>query len=84
MNFDEPQALTYGTSRGAGWRLDCLGDLRVKSDNPYFQPEMLDIYPQQVVRAGIQEVWQQAAGIAGGLWHGFGVEERSLRCELHS
>lgn len=59
MNFDEPQALTYGTSRGAGWRLDCLGDLRIKSDNPYFEPEMLDIYPQQVVRAGIQDVWQK-------------------------
>src|SRR5215831_15891152 len=59
MNFDEPQALTYGTSRGAGWRLDCLGDLRTKADDPYFQPEMLDIYPQQVVRAGIQDVWPQ-------------------------
>lgn len=59
MNFDEPQGLAYGTSHGAGWRLDCFGDLRVKSDNPYFQPEMLDIYPQQVVRAGIQEVWQK-------------------------
>ena len=31
----------------------------MKSDNPYFQPEMLDIYPQQVVRSGIQDVWQQ-------------------------
>ena len=59
MNFDEPQALTYGTSRGAGWRLDCLGDLRVKSDDPYFEPEMLDVYPQQVVRAGVQDVWQK-------------------------
>ena len=59
MNFDEPQALTYGTGRGAGWRLDCLGDLRVKSDNPYFEPEMLDVYPQQVVRSGIHEVWQK-------------------------
>lgn len=58
MNFDEPQALTYGTNRGAGWRLDCLGDLRTKADDPYFQPEMLDIYPQQVVRAGIQDIWQ--------------------------
>ena len=59
MNFDEEHALTYGTQRGAGWRLDCLGDLRHFSDNPYFQPEMLDVYPQQVVRAGIQEVWQR-------------------------
>jgi hypothetical protein len=59
MNFDEPTALTYGTSRGAGWRLDCLGDLRVKSDNPYFEPEMLDVYPQQVVRSGVQDVWEK-------------------------
>jgi Domain of unknown function (DUF4832) len=60
MNFDEEHALAYGTQRGAGWRLDCLGDLRHFSDNPYFQPEMLDVYPQQVVRAGIQEVWQRS------------------------
>jgi Domain of unknown function (DUF4832)/Beta-galactosidase len=60
MNFDEEHALTYGTQHGAGWRLDCLGDLRHFSDNPYFQPEMLDVYPQQVVRAGIQEVWQRS------------------------
>jgi len=58
MNFDEPEALAYGTSRGAGWRLDCLGDMRTASANKYFEPEMLDVYPQQVVRAGIQNVWQ--------------------------
>ena len=28
MNFDQPEALSYGTSRGAGWRFDCLGDMR--------------------------------------------------------
>lgn len=54
MNFDEPEALAYGTQHGAGWRLDCLGDMRAPS------PEMLDVYPQQVVRAGIQDVWQHA------------------------
>ncbi len=54
MNFDEPHALAYGAQHGTGWRLDCLGDLRPKS------LEMLDIYPQQVVRAGIQDVWQHA------------------------
>jgi hypothetical protein len=54
MNFDQPQALAYGTQHGAGWRLDCLGDMRAKF------PEMLDIYPQQVVRTGIQNVWQHA------------------------
>ena len=28
MNFDEPEALAYGTSRGAGWRFDCVGDMQ--------------------------------------------------------
>jgi Domain of unknown function (DUF4832)/Beta-galactosidase len=59
MNFDEQQALTYGTEHGAGWRLDCLGDMRTSSTSPYFPAEMLEIYPQQVVRAGIQDVWQR-------------------------
>jgi hypothetical protein len=59
MNFDEPEALAYGTSQGAGWRLDCLGDMRTASANKYFEPEMLDVYPQQVVRTGIQNVWQR-------------------------
>jgi len=59
MNFDEPQALAYGTTRGAGWRLDCLGDMRTSSQNPFFPPEMLDVYPQQVVRAGIGDVWRK-------------------------
>src|SRR5256712_13392384 len=57
-NFDEQQALTYGTEHGAGWRLDCLGDMRTSSTNPYFPAEMLEIYPQQVMRAAIQDVWQ--------------------------
>jgi hypothetical protein len=60
MNFDEEKALAYGTQQGAGWRLDCLGDMRTHSDNPYFPAEMLDVYPQQVVRAGIHDVWQRS------------------------
>jgi hypothetical protein len=59
MNFDEEKALAYGTEHGAGWRLDCWGDLRTSSDDPFFPAEMLDVYPQQVVRAGIQNVWQR-------------------------
>jgi hypothetical protein len=58
MNFDEPQALAYGTRQGAGWRLDCLGDMRLSSQDANFEPEMLDVYPQQIVRTGIQEVWR--------------------------
>jgi Domain of unknown function (DUF4832)/Beta-galactosidase len=60
MNFDEPQALAYGTQHGAGWRLDCWGDMRVSSTDVYFPAEMLEIYPQQIVRTGIQDVWQRS------------------------
>ncbi len=59
MNFDEPRALSYATARGTGWRLDCLGDMRTHSDDPYFPAEMLDVYPQQIVRTGIQDVWKR-------------------------
>jgi hypothetical protein len=54
MNFDQPEALSYGTSRGAGWRLDCLGHMQKGWSH------MLDFYPQQIARAGIQDVWRTA------------------------
>ena len=54
MNFDEPEALQYGTSHGTGWRLDCLGDMKMPS------PEMLDQYPEEIAETGIQEVWKTA------------------------
>jgi hypothetical protein len=53
MNFDEPEALHYGTAKGAGWRFDCLGDMRPR------WAHMLDFYPEQIVRAGIGDVWQR-------------------------
>lgn len=59
MNFDQQRALTYATQHGTGWRLDCWGDMRTHSNIPYFPPEMLTLYPQQVVRAGIQNVWKK-------------------------
>jgi len=55
MNFDEPNGLRYGTSKGAGWRFDCLGDMRAGDF-----AHMLDFYPLQMVRAGIADVWQHA------------------------
>ena len=60
MNFDEPQALAYGTQRGAGCRLDCLGDMGQQwKDRPSFS-HMLDFYPQQIARMGVQNVWQRS------------------------
>ena len=54
MNFDEPEALAYGTRHGAGWRLDCLGDMKSRD------PEMLDQYPEEVARTGIGDVWKHS------------------------
>jgi len=56
INFDEPHALEYGVKRGAGWRLDCWGDLGGRGKG---MMHMLDLYPQQVVRTGIQDAWQR-------------------------
>jgi len=68
MNFDEEKALAYGTEHGAGWRLDCWGDMRAASDDPFFPPEMLDIYSQQIVRAGIQNIWQRSPVSLEACW----------------
>ena len=68
MNFDEEKALAYGTEHGSGWRLDCWGDMRTSSADPYFQAEMLDVYPQQIVRAGIQNVWQRSPVSLESCW----------------
>jgi hypothetical protein len=58
MNFDQERALAYGTEQGAGWRLDCWGDMRGTTGAHWCH--MLDLYPEQVVRAGIQDVWQRS------------------------
>jgi uncharacterized protein DUF4832 len=57
MNFDELQALVYGTQRGAGWRLDCWGDMGRPGRN---FAHMLDLYPQQIARGKLGDVWRTA------------------------
>ena len=73
MNFDQQEALTYGTAHGAGWRLDCWGDMRSNAANGKAHwSHMLDFYPMQIVRAGIQDVWKRSpvsletCGVPGG------------------
>ena len=58
MNFDELKALDYAVHRGAGWRLDCWGDMG-RPNHPGFA-HMLDLYPQQVVKAYAQEIWRSS------------------------
>jgi hypothetical protein len=57
MNFDELPALVYGTKKGAGWRLDCWGDMGRPFKN---FAHMLDLYPQQIARGKLQDVWRTA------------------------
>jgi hypothetical protein len=57
MNFDELQALDYGVHRGAGWRLDCWGDMGRPGRN---FAHMLDLYPQQVVKAHAEDIWKRS------------------------
>jgi hypothetical protein len=66
MNFDQEKALAYGTEQGAGWRLDCWGDMRSTTGAHWCH--MLDFYPQQIVRARIQDVWQRSPVSLESCW----------------
>jgi len=80
MNFDEQQALTYGTEHGAV----AAGLSRGHADefhNAYFPAEMLEIYPQQIVRAEFRSLAAQTC-IAGSLYTVAGCRRR-LRRRLH-
>lgn len=57
MNFDVLEGLVYATKRGAGWRLDCWGDMGRPGHENF--KHMLDLYPEQIARGGLQDVWQQ-------------------------
>jgi hypothetical protein len=60
MNFEREKALAYATQQGAGWRLDSWGWGAMGSVTGEQRCHMLDLYPEQIVRAGIQEVWQRS------------------------
>ncbi len=55
MNFDALPALQYGVKLGGGWRLDCWGDMGAPGRT---FAHMIDFYPQQLARGGLQDVWQ--------------------------
>ena len=49
--------LRYATDKGAGWRADCLGDMGGFTSS---WSHMEDMYPQQIVRARIEDTWKTA------------------------
>lgn len=57
VNFDELKPLVYATRRGAGWRLDCWGDMGRPGKNGW--AHMLDLYPEQLARdPGLYDAWR--------------------------
>ncbi len=58
VNFDELRPLVYATQRGAGWRLDCWGDMGRPNKNGF--AHMLDVYPEQLARdPSLYDAWRK-------------------------
>jgi hypothetical protein len=81
VNFDQLEALVYATKRGAGWRLDCWGDMGRPGKGNW--SHMFDLYPEQLARAGLQDAWRQApvsleaCGVPG-TWKQWGFELKPI------
>ncbi len=57
VNFDELHALVYATKRGAGWRLDCWGDMGRPVRGNW--SHMFDLYPEQLARdPSLYDAWR--------------------------
>lgn len=57
VNFDEFRALVYATRKGAGWRLDCWGDMGRPGKANW--SHMFDLYPEQLARdPGLYDAWR--------------------------
>nr|MDD6336246.1 DUF4832 domain-containing protein [bacterium] len=53
----ETAAYSFAKRPDLGWRIDCLGDMR-RTINPDQWCHMLDLYPQQIIECGLQDVWK--------------------------
>ena len=57
----------YALSRGpAGWRADCLGDMRCASGANWCH--MFDAYPEDIVNYGVAEAWKTAPVTLEACW----------------
>ena len=59
VNIDEERGMADAAGRGAGLRLDCVGDLRTGPEGVGGWSHMRSLYPQEIVRSGVQNVWQK-------------------------
>lgn len=95
MNYDVTEALAYATKNGAGWRLDCWGDMGNYWDSwGTYLSHMFDTYPQTLVRAGAQEAWRSGPVSLETCWvppywkvHNYNIDyimEQALRWHVTS
>ena len=75
MNFDQEQALAYGTRARRGLAAGLLGR-HARHHRRARWCHMLDFYPQQIVRAGIQDVWQRSPVSLETCWVPGGWKEK--------
>ena len=68
VNFDEARGMAHAAGRGAGLRLDCVGDLRAGPRGVDRWSHMRSVYPQEIVRAGVQNVWQKRPIVLESCW----------------
>ena len=84
---------TYALSKcNAGWRADCLGDMRCTTGRNWCH--MFDAYPEDIVNFGVQDAWRkgpvslEACGVMQG-WKNSGYDidyiiEQSLKWHISS
>ncbi len=68
MNIDGDQALAYAVAHGAGWRADCLGDMRSTEPDRTWD-HMSVAYPQALEQHKLAEVWRNAPVIFETCWN---------------
>ncbi|AKT37859.1 DUF4832 domain-containing protein [Chondromyces crocatus] len=56
---DQPRVVDYAVARGAGWRLDCWGDMRSSEPNVGWS-HMLDSYPMLLSRPPMRNAWRRS------------------------
>lgn len=84
---DQPRVIERAVRRGAGWRVDCWGDMRSADGGNW--GHMLDSYPALTARPAVRDAWQKApvslevCGVVGD-WYSAGwdleyILEQALR-----
>ena len=77
----DAKTVAYTQSKApVGWRVDCLGDMGGFSDK---WCHMLDLYPQDTIRFGLQDAWKTRPVTHGSLLGDAALEGQALGRGLH-